>query len=131
MRLLLDTNVWLWANDNPDRLGRAGDVIRDPESVRYVSAATAWELAVKVRVGKLSLPEPLAAWFPARLRTAVAEPLAVEVADAVAVAELPLHHRDPFDRLIVAQARRRSLTLVTSDETLAAYDVDLLLVNEA
>jgi PIN domain nuclease of toxin-antitoxin system len=91
-----------------------------------VSAVVSWEIAIKVQVGKLQLPEPPAAYMAARIERHGATPLPVEHAHALRVGELPLHHRDPFDRLLVAQAQVLGATLLTADHALAAYEVDLL-----
>ncbi len=90
------------------------------------SAASSWELALRYRQGKLALPEPPATYVPSRLQGSGVTPIPVEHTDALRVAELPLHHRDPFDRLLVAQAQRRRAALMTVDEKLRAYDVEVI-----
>jgi PIN domain nuclease of toxin-antitoxin system len=128
MRLLLDTHVFLWLNTEPERLGDHLALVENPRHGRLVSAASAWEIAIKSSIGRLSLPEPVARWMPARLASIGATPLPVEHAHALAVADLPPHHRDPFDRLLVAQAQLLGVALLTSDRQIARYDVDVLLV---
>jgi PIN domain nuclease of toxin-antitoxin system len=96
--------------------------IEDPRSQVLVSAASAWEIAVKQSVGKLRIPDDL----DDQLRLARFLPLPVTIAHGLAVASMPLHHRDPFDRLLVAQARLENLTIVTRDPRIAAYDVPTL-----
>jgi PIN domain nuclease of toxin-antitoxin system len=121
--LLLDTHAFLWWNADDRALGpRAREAIADPGNVVYVSAATAWEIAVKRRAGKLEAPGEIADW----IRDDGFSDLAIEVEHAVASAELPEHHRDPFDRLLIAQARLEDLTLVTSDVEIVRYDVETL-----
>lgn len=126
MRALLDTHVFLWLQTEPARLGDVLDTLADEQTDLVVSAASAWEIAIKCGLGRLVLPEPPARYVPARIRAIGAAPLSVDVVDALAVADLPPHHRDPFDRLLVAQARRYGLTLVTADEVILQYDVEHL-----
>jgi PIN domain nuclease of toxin-antitoxin system len=120
--LLLDTHVVLWwltddpalADDLKDRLDHEPDV--------YVSAATIWEIAIKQAIGKLKEPTDL----PERVRDSGFHELPVRSDHAVAAGRLPLIHRDPFDRILVAQARCEGLTLVTRDPEVRKYDVALL-----
>lgn len=128
MRLLLDTHVFLWLNTEPERLGDHFALVENPRHDRLVSAASAWEIAIKSSIGRLSLPEPAARWMSARLADIGATPVPVEHVHALAVADLPPHHRDPFDRLLVAQAQLLGVPLLTSDRQIARYDVDVLLV---
>lgn len=129
MRFLLDTHVWLWTLLSPQRISAdTRALITEPSTGLLLSAASSWEIAIKYRLGKLSLPEPPARFIPPRLVRDGVEPLSVQHHHAQAVADLPEHHRDPFDRLLVAQARIERLTLVTADPKLAAYDVELRLI---
>ena len=129
MRLLLDTHVWLWTLVSPTRLpAEALGQLGDPENELYLSAASTWEIAIKYRLGKLPLPEPPHQFVPPRLSRDGVIALPVEHAHTLAVAELPLHHDDPFDRLLVAQARLEQMTLVSADAVMARYEVDLLAV---
>lgn len=127
MNLLLDTQalVW-WAQGNP-RLGkRARSVIaRDAADVR-VSAASAWEIAIKTRSGRLTLRDPVTVWVPAAIEKSGFRALSVTIDHASAVADLPQRHADPFDRLLIAQAQLESLTIVTSDTVFDDYDVKVL-----
>ncbi len=128
MRLLLDTQCWLWMQVNPDRFDeRMTELLVDPANSLALSAASSWEIAIKYALGKLPLPAPPTRYVPDRLRNAGVDPLPVSHAHALAVAELPDHHRDPFDRLLVAQARMEGLTLVTADRMLGRYDVEIML----
>ena len=129
MKFLLDTHCWLWLQTERSRFDVALlETLADPETDRYLSAASAWEISIKYAVGKLPLPEPPAIYVPQRMRLSGFEGLAITHAHALAVAALPLLHRDPFDRVLVAQARIEGLTLVTADATLEAYDVALVRV---
>lgn len=123
MKLLFDTNVFLWwLNDDPRLGAEARDRIAEADNLVYVSAATAWEIAVKRASGKLVAPGDIAGWIE---RSAFSD-CPIEVEHAVASAELPPHHGDPFDRLLIAQARLEDMTLVTGDPRIDAYDVAVL-----
>jgi PIN domain nuclease of toxin-antitoxin system len=126
MRLLLDTHVWLWLQTAPERLGAALPAVEDPANELLLSAASAWEIAIKWQLGKLPLPEPPATYLADRMATSGVRALPVSHAHAAAVAELPRHHSDPFDRLLLTQAGAEGATLVTADTALDPYDVELL-----
>jgi PIN domain nuclease of toxin-antitoxin system len=120
VNLLLDTHVFVWWNYAARELGReAREAISDPENQVFISAVSVWEIAMKRRAGRLQFSESPSG--------AIARggffPLPISPAHAERVAELPLLHRDPFDRMLVAQAQLESLTLVTADARIAAYPV--------
>lgn len=118
MRFLLDTHILLWWLANDAALPpTAAAVIRDPENVIYVSAVNLWEIWLKQSLGKLQLPER----FEERLMAEPFEHLSLAVPHTREIAQLPWLHRDPFDRMLVAQARAEKLTLLTADEAVAAY----------
>ncbi|OIN82708.1 twitching motility protein PilT [Mycobacterium malmoense] len=109
---------------DPDRLrDEAREIVQDARNSVLLSAASAWEIAIKYRLGKLPLPEAPASYLPDRMRRSGTSPLPVDHAHALRTAELPDHHRDPFDRLLIAQAQLLDLTIMTADEQLSAYDV--------
>ena len=123
MRLLLDTHVLLWALAAPARLpAKVSAAIRDPSNMVHVSATSGWEIAIKVALGKLKADLD-------EISRAVAEvgfeELPVRMAHARRLRALPAHHRDPFDRMLVAQAIEEGLTLVTRDRQLGAYGVPI------
>ncbi len=123
MRLLLDTHILLWwMEDTPNLPVEARRVIANPDMEVLVSAASAWEMAVKRSAGRLDAPENL----ELELARFGFEPLAITFAHAQSAGSLPPHHRDPFDRMLIAQARLESLTIVTVDRAFTRYDVDLL-----
>ena len=128
MKLLLDTHVFLRLQSEPERLGDQLDLFADPRTTLVFSAASSWEIALKHSLGKLPLPEPPARYVPQRMRAIGAQPLPVEHAHALALAELPQLHRDPFDRILVAQARLLDLTIATADPQITRYPVPTLLV---
>ena len=124
MRLLLDTQCWLWMAASPERLSaRARALVETTDNELYLSAASAWEIAIKHSLGKLSLPEPPARYVPSRLDATRTLALAIEASHALHIATLPPHHRDPFDRLLVAQAQLEDLPILTADPVLARYEV--------
>ncbi len=123
MRLLLDTRILLWwLSDDPLLPAAARDAIASPESEVLVSAATVWEIAIKKAVGRLEAPDDL-------LEVMVAndfDRLPITAPHAIAAGALPPHHSDPFDRMLIAQARADQLELVSVDRRFAHYDVELL-----
>lgn len=122
MRVLLDTHVWLWWNTEPERLAAAARrVIGSARNEVFLSAASVWEMAIKKRLGKLPLPEPVASYVARRLATGDFKTVAVSSDHAAAVETLEIVHRDPFDRLLVAQARHEGMRLLTVDENVLAY----------
>ena len=124
MNLLLDTHVFLWAVDNNPNLSPvAREAIVDGHNIVYVSAATAWEISIKWGIGKLKIPE---SDYLEELRLHRFTPLSITTEHALAVGNLPSHHKDPFDRMLIAQAQEENLALVTRDPRLKAYDVRII-----
>lgn len=124
MRLLLDTHTLLWWVADEARLSRrALAAIATPGNECLVSAATAWELAIKVSLGKLSVDGELPRFLSEQLAVNRFRALPVEVAHAVRVAQLPFHHRDPFDRLLAAQALEEGAAVVSADAVFSRYGV--------
>ncbi len=118
MNLLLDTHVLLWWLTDPAKLSRpAREAITSAENLVFVSAASIWEMTIKSDLGKLEIPDDLAE----QMQIERFEELPIRIADARLVATLPALHRDPFDRMLVSQAKNNSLTLVTHDRLVLAY----------
>jgi len=128
LRVLLDTHVFLWLQSDPERVGEHLELLRDPDTERLVSAVVSWEIAVKHQLGALPLPEPAAAYVPRRMREIRGVAVPIEQAHTLEIAALPPIHRDPFDRLLVAQARLLGVPIMTADATIAAYPVETLRV---
>lgn len=127
MSILLDTNVFLWAAGVEGRLSEsAKTLLEDPEQEIFFSAASALEIAMKWAKGQITLPASPAVVVNRIVTTAGLSQLPISVKDACAVAELPSHHSDPFDRLLVAQARTNKLKLMTANPMLERYDVDVI-----
>ncbi|HEY6379289.1 MAG TPA: type II toxin-antitoxin system VapC family toxin [Candidatus Dormibacteraeota bacterium] len=123
MTLLLDTHVLLWWLSDDRSLTRAARArIADPQTVVYVSAVTAWEIAIKQALGKLTAPDDLAQ----QVNDGGLSELAITITDGLLAGALPRHHDDPFDRMLIAQAQRHGLTVVTRDPSFAPYGVAVI-----
>jgi PIN domain nuclease of toxin-antitoxin system len=122
MRLLLDTHVLIWwlAGDK-NILPRVRDQIAHPDNEIFISIASAWEIAIKKTSGRLKAPDDLAEQIERHAFT----PLPITLHHALQAGALPLHHRDPFDRMLIAQAMCEELTIVTRDVRIAEYDVEI------
>ena len=122
MRLLLDSHVALWWLDSNSRLGaRCHQAIVEADQVMF-SVVTPWELGIKQALGKLSMPSGISA----ALTDAGFDELAISASHAELAPTLPAHHRDPFDRMLIAQAKLEQLTLATADKAISHYEVSLL-----
>ena len=129
MRFLLDTYVWLWFFLRSDRLGsEVQDALTTADSTVFFSSVSAVEIAIKWSMGKLPLPEPPADFVRRRVALAAHTQLPFTQDHALALATLAWHHKDPFDRMLVAQALNEGLTLVTADSLVRQYDVPILWV---
>lgn len=125
--ILLDTHVWLWMNGAPERLSEAARaILGDGEQTLYLSAASTWEIAIKHAAGKLELPQPPERYIPSTLAENDVKPLAIHQAHTWRAAALPLHHRDPFDRMLIAQAQAEGLQVMTVDGKFTHYEVPVL-----
>ena len=127
MRLLLDTNVFLWLQTEPERVGAHRALVEDPRTELILSAASSWEIAIKYSLRKLPLPSSPERYVPEHMRAIGAVGLPVEHAHALRIAQLPALHRDPFDRLLIAQALELELTILTGDPAVAQYPAQTLL----
>ena len=127
MRYLLDTHVWLWLTTEPEMVKpeTLAELSRS-DSVLHLSVASAWEIGIKFTLGKLDLPQPPELFIPSRLARDRISNLSVELAQVLRAAALPLMHKDPFDRLLVAQAQLLGLRLVSRDAWVQQYEVDWL-----
>lgn len=127
MRLLADTHAVLWWMRDDARLSaRARTVLRDGANQLLWSMASSWEIAVKRSIGKLEIDRPLHRLFADLVSEQGLVVLPILHHHCVRLAELPLHHRDPFDRMLVAQAQQERVPLLTGDPKLAAYDVEIV-----
>ncbi len=127
MKFLLDTHVWLWWINEPERLPPSFvTAIESSVSIPLFSVASSWEIAIKHALGKLPLSEPPAVFVPKRLKRDAIASLGIEHRHALHVATLPDHHRDPFDRLLIAQAQLEKIPVATLDPKFGKYEVGLL-----
>jgi PIN domain nuclease of toxin-antitoxin system len=127
VKLLLDTHTLLWAIDQDSRLpAPLVDLIEDPENDVYVSMASIWEAAIKIGLGKLRVPGQTIDYLIGHVESHSLTVLAVTLAHVRIVQGLPLIHRDPFDRMLVAQAQANSLVLITADAEIVLYGVATL-----
>ena len=131
MKYLLDTVAWLWSVYSVERLGdEARAILENGKEEIYLSAATPWEVSIKMRLGKLNLPGPPSHVIPAYMARQGLRPVSVTHVHAVKVYDLPLHHSDPFDRIIIAQAVVEEMTVLTSDRIFEKYPIDVVWCGE-
>lgn len=131
MSYLLDTHCWLWLASEPGRISPSVLArLENPAAARLISTAVVWEIAIKHGLGKLRLPAAPEELVPELVEVQRAAVLPIELAHVLQVSRLPHHHRDPFDRILVAQAQIERAVLVTADRKLAPYDVEILWADE-
>ena len=122
MKILLDSHALIWAVDDPSQLGRQAEVaLRDPANNLFMSAGTAWELSIKIGLGKLTLSLPFRQWMGSAMTDLGVSLLPITVDHADEQSRLPKHHGDPFDRLLIAQAHVEGLTIVSNDAVFDQY----------
>ena len=127
MKYLLDTMVWLWSVGPSEKIGRSGlEILARGEEEVYLSAASSWEIAIKTRLGKYELPEHPVEYVPKRLTQQNIRSLPVALDHSLKIYDLPLHHSDPFDRLIIAQAIVEEMVILTADRAFKKYSVELM-----
>jgi PIN domain nuclease of toxin-antitoxin system len=127
MKLLLDTQVLLWFISADARLSNSWrDAIRDPANTAFLSVASVWEAVIKSQLGKLPLPAPAEIYLPHQRRRHSIRTLSIHQGTVAELAQHPPLHRDPFDRIIIAQARRYGLTVMSVDSAMKAYPVSVL-----
>ncbi len=124
MRVLLDTHAFLWWIADDDRLGaNARETIGSADHEVFMSAASVWEIVTKTRLGRLPIPRPIEDFIASQLEANAFQPLAITIRHALELDGLPDLHRDPFDRMLVAQALAEEMPLVTGDQAVRAYPV--------
>lgn len=127
MKILMDTHVFLWALTLDARLSsRALETLADPEFQFTLSVASVWEMLIKAQRGKLPFPSPAAPYLADQMRRTAISILPVELDHVLQIDKLPLHHRDPFDRILIAQAQAESLPILTGDRQFARYGVETI-----
>jgi PIN domain nuclease of toxin-antitoxin system len=125
VKYLLDTNVFLWSNGAPEKLNKqAITVLSSGAAEVYLSAASSWEIAIKFALRSLRLPSPPSQFIPHAMRVMALRSLDITHFHSVAAGELPRHHQDPFDRMLIAQARSETMVLLTADTAFKKYEVE-------
>ena len=127
MRLLLDTHIFIWWADQPEKLSAAAlSALENEANELLLSVASVWEMQIKIQLGKLKLSLPLKELVKNQQETNNLTVSPVALTHVLALDALPFHHKDPFDRLLIAQSIEEDLTLVTADSQFSAYSVKLL-----
>jgi PIN domain nuclease of toxin-antitoxin system len=125
--LLLDTHCWLWWLVEPERLSEtAREAITTFDNELWLSVASIWEIGIKVKTGKLKLPQTPEIFIPQQMQADRLETLLIKPDRALKAAALPLHHKDPFDRMLIAQTQLENFLLLTNDSAFASYNVATL-----
>jgi PIN domain nuclease of toxin-antitoxin system len=123
--MILDTQAFLWFVSDLSKLGKkARSAINDPDNEIYLSLASTWEMAIKVSLGKLKITEPVERFIPQQLQLNSLRQLDITFRHVAGVVNLPFHHRDPFDRLLVSQALLEGMPIVSADKAFDAYDIE-------
>jgi PIN domain nuclease of toxin-antitoxin system len=127
MKILLDAHAFLWwITDDPKLSSRARETISDVDNELFLSAAIGWEITIKVQIGRLKLPEDPKDFIPEQLRINGIKSLPIQMNHVLHVSTLPSHHRDPFDRLLVAQAQLEGMPILSADPQIGKYKVEVI-----
>ena len=127
MKYLLDTHTFLWAIAEDRRLSTtANEILFAPTSEFFLSAGSIWEIVIKTQIGKLSLPSPVAGYIKRHLALNRAQVLPISFEHVLRVEQLPLHHRDPFDRILAAQSIEEKMPILSGDPVFRKYPVKLM-----
>lgn len=125
MKLLLDTQVFLWWIVDEESLSdHARNLMRDGSNILFLSAASAWEIAIKASIGRLDIGGEPAQVIAEQMAANAIQPLPIQVSHALHTYDLPAHHRDPFDRLLIAQSQVENLPILTADRLISRYEVN-------
>lgn len=127
MRALLDTHAFIWwVTDDSQLSANARNLIADSGNILFLSVVSAWEIVIKNKLGKLTLPEPVEQYIPGRLAINRFESLPIQMSHVLQIASLPSIHRDPFDRILIAQSQVENLPIVTIDQQITQYLVQTI-----
>lgn len=126
MKLLLDTHTFLWFIEDNPRLSVDAKALLESDAELLISTASLWEIAIKTSIGKLTLTQPFETFLPQQLELNNITILSIELAHLAIVSALPFYHRDPFDRLLIAQAMNEQLPVVSADAAFDAYAIERL-----
>jgi PIN domain nuclease of toxin-antitoxin system len=124
MKILLDTHTFLWFVNDSVQLSLEAKSLLESEVDLYLSIASFWEIAIKVRTGKMTLPKPFDEYLPQQIQLNEIEVLQIDLRHLNVITTLPLHHRDPFDRLLIAQAMVEQATIVSADVAFDQYGIN-------
>ena len=128
MKLLLDTHVFLWMNHSPEKFStRCRELCEQAQDELYLSLVTPWEMQIKQQIGKLKIASPIAEMLEKNQQINRIQLLPITLEHILALDLIPLHHGDPFDRLLIAQSMVENMALVTADEKIRRYDVEVVL----
>ena len=128
MKLLLDTHIFIWWADEPEKLSPVAlSALEDETNDLILSVVSVWEIQVKIQLGKLKVNQPLKELIASQRETNGLQILPVELSHVLTLDALPFHHKDPFDRLLIAQSIAEDVTLITADDKFSAYPAKLLL----
>ncbi len=126
MRALLDTHTFLWAISGSEKLSRrAGEIFAGPSDL-WLSVASIWEILIKAQAGRIPLPEPVGPYLVRKLAENEIATLTISLDHVMRIEALPMHHRDPFDRILIAQSLEEELPIVTSDSVFNRYDLEVI-----
>lgn len=127
MKYLLDTHTFIWLDNEPEKLpAKVAEICADQTHTLLLSIASVWEMQIKLQLGKLTLPAPLATIVENQIRNNQVELLTIQLPHVLELATLPLHHKDPFDRLLIAQARFEDAVILSDDSQISKYPVPLI-----
>jgi PIN domain nuclease of toxin-antitoxin system len=127
MKYLLDTRIFLWSLGAEHKLNqKARELLSSSAADLYLSAASSWEIAIKYALGTLAIPKPPSQFVPNGIGLLALRSLEITHFHSLAAGELPRHHRDPFDRMLIAQGRMENMVLLTADRTFLKYDVKIM-----
>jgi len=127
MRALLDTHTFLWwIMDSPKLSSRVRKIISDGKNELFLSAASGWEIAIKAQLGRIQIPDKPELFISEQMVANAIQGLPIQISHAVHVYNLPTHHRDPFDRMLVAQAQLEGLAILTNDPQISLYPVKVI-----
>ncbi len=127
MQVLLDTHCWLWCIAEPEKLSnRVREIALNSSNELFLSAASIWEISIKVSLGKLPLPKPSNEFIPHWLKVLNITTLNIRAEHALVVANMPFHHNDPFDRMLIAQSSIEKLPIASIDAAFKNYDVEVI-----